>query len=544
VKTPEPAELDLVLAGGTLIDGSADAGPHVADVGIRGDTIVDIGEFSTARAKRRIDVAGLVVAPGFIDPHTHAEIALTGETDDAHAPAAQGVTTVLTSPDGFGWAPLPREDACELWAATAGIYGGWPDDLRTDSIAAYLGRFEGRTEVNVLPQVPHSAVRYAALGWADDEASGKALDRMRGLVGEWLDVGATGLAVGLEYEPGSRSSTAELIRLCEVVADRGGSLAAHIRYLDIGREAGYREVIEIGRATGVSVNIAHETLDPMTLGVLAETPAEHRPAIETYLYPATSTNLATDVPRADRIGGPVAIARRLADPAAFARVEVALAHSLGADLRPGGSVFAHAAKPERIGRDLHSLAMEAGIPTARLAAQVLRDDPEALFVFQRPNNAAWTRNAKATIANPAAMIASDGIYRPGRMHPRGYGTFPRALRLANRAWGTLDLPAAVHLMTGRTAARYRVPNRGVLLPGAIADIVVFDPAKVAERSTFAAPRRLPAGIRHVFVNGVPVVVDGRATRSRPGRVLAASAFEQTPAFQGVGRCDPGGTARR
>jgi N-acyl-D-amino-acid deacylase len=522
VNAPEGAELDLVLVGGTVIDGSADAQPRVADVGIRGDTIASVGGLRSAPARRRIEVGGLIVSPGFIDPHTHIEVALTGDTDDAHAAAAQGITTVLTSPDGFGWAPLPRDQARELWAATAGIYGDWPDDLPTGSVRAYLDHFEGRTEVNVLPQVPHAAVRFAALGWTDGAASAKALTRIQGLVGDWLDAGATGLAIGLEYEPGSRASTDELIRLCEVVADRGGSLAAHIRYLDIGREAGYREVIEIGRATGVTVNIAHETLDPTALRVLAETAPEHRPAIETFLYPATSTNLATDVPRADRLGGPVAIAGRLEDPEAFARVEAALAQSLGDDLRPGGSVFAHATEPERIGRDLHSLAMEAGIPTARLAAQVLRDDPEALFVFRRRRNAAWTRNAKATISSDAAIIASDGIYRPGRMHPRGYGTFPRALRLATRAWGTLDLPAAIHRMTGRTAARYRVPNRGVLRPGAIADIVVFDPATVAERSTFAAPRRLPRGIRHVFVNGVPVVDDGRARVSRPGRVLVAA----------------------
>jgi N-acyl-D-amino-acid deacylase len=260
----------------------------------------------------------------------------------------------------------------------------------------------------------------------------------------------------------------------------------------------------------------------MALGVLADTPLEHRPAIETYLYPATSTNLATEVPRADRIGGPVAIAGRLKDHEAFARVEAALGRSLGDDLRPGGGVFAHAAEPGRIGRDLHSVAREAGIPTARLAAQVLRDDPEALFVFRRRRNAAWTRSAKATISSDATIIASDGIYRPGLMHPRGYGTFPRALRLATRAWGNLDLPAVIDLMTGRTAARYRVPNRGVLRLGAIADIVVFDPATVAERSTFAGPRRLPVGIRHVFVNGVPAIDGGRATRSRPGRVLAAA----------------------
>jgi N-acyl-D-amino-acid deacylase len=521
--SPTSEPFDLVLAGGTVIDGSAEAQPREADVGIRGDTIVEIGDLSAAPAMRRIDVTGLVVSPGFIDPHTHVEIALAGDTDDAHAPAAQGVTTVLTSPDGFGWAPLPASDARELWAATAGIYGPWPDDgPPTTSVGAYLDRFKGRTEVNVLPQVPHAAVRYAALGWADGVASAKALDRMRGLVGEWLDAGATGLAIGLEYEPGSRASTDELIRLCEVVADRGGSLAAHIRYLDIGREAGYREVIEIGRSTGVMVNIAHETLDATALRVFAEIPAEHWPAIETYLHPASSTNLATDVERADRIGGPVAIGRRLQNDETFARVERALEGSLGNDLGAGVSVFAHASEPERIGRDLHELAAEASIPTARLAAQVLRDDPEALFVFRRPEDAEWVANAKATIANEAAIVASDGIYRPGLMHPRGYGTFSRALRLATREWGTLDLPTAIHMMTGRTAARYRVPNRGVLRPGAAADVFVFDPETVAEQSTFDAPRRFPSGISHVFVNGVAVVDDKRATGVRPGRVLAAA----------------------
>jgi N-acyl-D-amino-acid deacylase len=518
------ASVDLVLAGGTVIDGTTDAVPSVADVGVRGDTIAAIGDLAASVAGRRVDCRGLVVAPGFIDPHTHVEIALTGETGDAHAAAAQGVTTVLTSPDGFGWAPLPRDSARELWAATAGIYGSMPADLdrRTDSIAAYLDRFAGRTEINVLPQVPHAAVRYAAMGWADGQASPKELDRMRGLVGEWMDAGAAGLSIGLEYEPGARASTDELAALCEVGGGRGGSFAAHIRYLDIGREAAYREVIEIGRRTGVAVNIAHETLDPVTMRVVAETPPEHRPAIETYLHPATSTNLATDVERSDRIGGPVGVARRLKDPEAFERVEQALERSLAGDLDAGVSVFAHASEPAWIGRDIFGLARELRISPPRLATRILRGDPEALFVFRRPGTDAWIANARATLANDAAIIASDGIYRPGLMHPRGYGTFPRALRLATREWGVLSLARAIHAMTSRTAARYRVPNRGVLRVGAAADVVVFDPATVAERSTFDEPRLSPTGIEHVLVNGVAVLEGGAARGSRPGRVIEAA----------------------
>lgn len=207
----------------------------------------------------------------------------------------------------------------------------------------------------------------------------------------------------------------------------------------------------------------------------------------------------------DHPGQPVAGHERRVDP-------------LGDDLRPGGSVFAHASEPDRIGRDLHSIASELGVSTARLATQVLRHDPEALFVFRRGRNAAWLRNAKQTVGNPATIVASDGIYRPGLMHPRGYGTFPRFLRLAVRKWGVLDLPTAIHMMTGRTAARYRLPNRGVLAVGGAAEVVAFDLETVAERCTFAAPRRFAVGIRHVVVNGTSVVDEGLATY-RPGRTL-------------------------
>ena len=134
------AELDVVLGGGTVIDGTALAEPIVADVGIVGDSIAAIGDLRATKTNRRIDVTGHVVAPGFVDPHTHVEIALTGDTNDAHAPAAQGVTTVLTSPDGFGWAPLPRDQARELWAATAGIYGPLPDDVRPETVGNGLAR--------------------------------------------------------------------------------------------------------------------------------------------------------------------------------------------------------------------------------------------------------------------------------------------------------------------------------------------------------------------------------------------------------------------
>ena len=215
------------------------------------------------------------------------------------------------------------------------------------------------------------------------------------------------------------------------------------------------------------------------------------------------------------------IARLLRDPEAFARVERFLEDSLGGDLGPGRSVFAHASDAARIGRAIFEVAEELGVPAARLAAQVLRDDPGALFVFRRPETEAWLSNTKQTVANDATIVASDGIYRPGLMHPRGYGTFPRFLRLATRERATLDLPTAIHMMTGRTAARYGVANRGLLRVEAPADVVVFDPETVAEGSTFQEPRRMPVGICEVIVNGAPVMAPEGAMSVRPGRLLAA-----------------------
>jgi N-acyl-D-amino-acid deacylase len=238
--------------------------------------------------------------------------------------------------------------------------------------------------------------------------------------------------------------------------------------------------------------------------VMAETPPELRPAVETYVHPETSTTLATDVERSDRVGGPMGIAQRLQDPEVFARVERWLEGSLGGDLRPGISTFAHAREGAWIGRDISRTRRSSAWRRRGSWRRCCATTPARCWCFRRPETDAWVENTKATIANEATIVASDGIYRPGLMHPRGYGTFPRFLRLATREWATLELPAAVHKVTGRTAGRYGLGDRGVLRVGAAADVVVFDPATVAEGSTFANLRRVPVGIRRVFVRGVRV----------------------------------------
>ena len=349
---------------------------------------------------------------------------------------------------------------------------------------------------------------------------------MRGLTRDWLDAGATGLSVGLDYEPGARADEAELAALCEVVAERGGSLAAHMRYEDAGRAAGYAELGRLSARTGVRVNVAHDRLDAVGVAALEALPPGADLAIETYLYGASSTQLTICLPAELRQGGPAAIARRMADTGERARIEAALKERLTTDREAGDRiVFAASAVPSRIGAAIWDAAETEGRSLGAFAAACLVEDPAALFVYHHDGRPDADAVFDRTIAHPGTIVASDGIYVDGRMHPRGYGTFPRVIRVFVRDRGVISLPAAVHAMTGRTAARYGVPDRGVVRIGAAADLVVFDPATIADTATWDAPRGAPIGIDHVLVNGHPVVTNGRPTASRPGRVLAGDAKE-------------------
>ncbi len=515
---PAARAFDLVLRGGTVIDGSADARPFVADVGVLDGRVVAIGDLGEVPAVADdLDVRGRVVCPGFIDPHTHVDAAVLGERDEAELPVAQGVTTCLLGADGFGWAPLPRDGARQLWGATAAVHGPWPDHVPTETVVDYLDHLTGRLPFHVLPQAPHHAVRFAAGGWTsrgDDAVLQRSLDA-------WLDAGATGLAVGLDYEPGARADGAELERLCASVARTGGSLAAHIRYQDLGRAAAWSEVVAVAERTGVRLNVAHERLDDVGHAALDAARARIDVHVETYPYEAACTHLAIYVRAAHRVGGAAGIAERLHDPALARRVAAELDDDLGVEIAAGDRfVIAASVDGSRIGRDLVDAAAHAGMPLGEFAMQLLRDDPALLLVIHHDQADGHTVTWR-TIADPAAIVASDGVYVPGRIHPRGAGTFPRVLRAAIDGAPGLDLPGAIHAMTGRTAEAYRVPGRGRLVEGAVADVVVVDPATVRDRATFDRPRERPTGIEHVIVEGTAVVRDGAVTGRRPGRLLAA-----------------------
>ena len=513
---------DLVLRGGIVIDGSEDAVPTPADVAVRDGRIVAIGDLHEAAADARVvvDATDRIVSPGFIDPHTHIEPALLAARADGAAVLRQGITTVLLGADGFGWAPLPVADARRLWTASAGIQGPIPDHLPSETVEAYLAAFDA-VPVNVLPQVPHHAVRFAGAEWADGRVGDDGLARMRRSVAAWLDAGATGLSVGLDYEPGSRADTAEIEALCRDVARRGGSLSAHIRYTDLGRAAGWDEVAGIAERTGVRLIVAHERQDD-EVGAAALAAARSRVDVrfESYPYEAASTQLPAYLRRADRLGGPAAIAERLRDPAVARRIAVQLEADIGAEIALGDRfVVANAADPARVGTDLADAAAAAGLDVGSYAVTILRDDPDALFVIHH-DRAGGPAITMRTLVDPGALVASDGIYVPGQIHPRAHGTFPRVLRAALDGHLGVDLSGAIHAMTGRTADAYRVPGRGRLVVGAVADVVVLDPATIRDGATWDVPRGRPVGIEHVLLSGSLAIRDGELAEIGLGRVLS------------------------
>jgi N-acyl-D-amino-acid deacylase len=514
-------EFDVLIRNGQLIDGSRGAAATPADVGIRGDRIEAIGQLGDATAETVIDATNRVVSPGFIDVHIHSEIELLGG-EHRYASLLQGVTTQLLTPDGFGWAPLTPDQARDLWEATVAIYG--PLKLEPDwpSPEAFLKIFEGNTPANVLPQVPHTAVRLAAMGWDARPATDDELEVMRGLVRQWMEAGATCLCLGLDYQPSAFADTRELIELSKVAGDYDGIYTAHIRNNEIGREAAWRETMVIGEQSGVPVHISHEYVDDMTAGLLEEADSRCDLTFESYMYPAGCTHLLNLLPIPLQAGGPAGIRARLADPESRKQMHAHFEKRLAFDRENGRKgVFANTLSGRYIGMTIEDAADQEDMPGADFLMKVFDEEyPEGLMVYHRGGtddeiNAMVAR----TISHPKMMVASDGIYHGPHAHPRGYGCFARALRLGVRELGAVSLEEAIYKMSGFPAERFRIKDRGMLKEGLAADVVVFDPGTVADRSTWDEPRLEPVGIDSVLVNGKLVIDHGKPTGEIPGKVL-------------------------
>jgi N-acyl-D-amino-acid deacylase len=501
-------EFDVLIRGGTVIDGSG-APRFVADVALKGDRIALVSRLpiAPARAARTIDATNRIVTPGFIDLHAHLDP--LPQLPGAESAVRQGVTLALGGPDGS--APFP--------------------------LAAYMTEREAqRIGINVAYLVGHNTVRQRVLGMAARAPTAVELEQMKALVARGMADGAFGLSTGLRYNPGNFSKIDEVIALSKVAADSGGIYTSHLREEGLGLLEGVAEAITIGRDAGIPVVLTHHKavgtkMWGQSVRTLAMIDSARRAGIDVmadvYPYTATSTGLGVLIPNWAFAGGDTAFARRTHDPVLRDSIRKGIIFNLLND-RGGGDIarvqFSSVRwQPDLAGKNLADWARQRGLaPTVENGADLVIEGQEkggASMIFHVLDES----DVQRILQHPQAMIASDGhLSRFGDAsspHPRAYGTFPRVLGHYARDLRLFPLETAVHKMTGMPAARLGLRDRGVLRAGASADVVVFDPATVADRSTFEMPHAYPVGIDYVFVNGAAAVDNGTFTDARSGRVL-------------------------
>ena len=513
--------VDTLIQNATVVDGTGKTTPYRADVAIARDRIAAVGDLSGVGAGRRIDASGLVLAPGFIDVHVHSELALLGSRDQC-AHVRQGVTTQLLAPDGFGWAGMPLDKARDMWAGTRFAYGDVQIDPDWPCIEDYLSLFPGCSPANVYPQVPHGAVRMAAVGWDARPATDAELEQMVRLTRDWMEAGAGALNCGLDYQPAVHADTRELVALCEVVASCGGIYAAHIRKCILGRREAWEETFELHRRTGIPVHISHERVDVEAASLLDGADRDGIDiTFESYLYSAGMTHMTMMVPMEVQAGSPAEVLERLRDPAVRERSLPYLREQLGRM----DQVVSYTRSGRFVGLTVVEAASRSGVtPEAFAYDLILEEEGMQCFIFpwQVPPEEA-EETVAATAVHPRMMIASDGAYNMPHPHPRGTGCYARVLGEFVRERKLLTLQEAVFKMSGFPAQRFGLRDRGEISEGGAADLVVFDPETVAAGSTFQEPLLPPVGIDWVFVNGQPVVESGQVTERRPGRVLRRNA---------------------
>lgn len=512
---------DLLITGGRVIDGSG-LPWFRADVGVRGDRIAAVGPLTDAPARARLDAAGKVVAPGFIDAHVHGDLMLLA--DPPHEPAVrQGVTTYVLGQDGVAMAPASPSTLDYMRRYTAGFSGSPTLAQRWSSMAEYLDLFDRRCAVNVACLVPNGNVRMEVLGLETRPTTPDELRRMGQLVREAMEQGAVGLSSGLDYIPSRYADTAELTALCREVAPFGGVYVTHMRRYDPEGVAGsLDEVFRIGREAGVPVHVSHfNSRSDLVLPLVDAARADGVDVTyDLYCYLAGSSILGmVALPPEVQEGGVEATLARLRDPAVRARLAAGPVRSPRWSLEDVRLSFVAAQEYRRHeGQTLAEAARERGQGLPDFVCDVLAASGMAVGCVA-PHRQRTEEDVRALMRHPAMMAGSDGIFTGSRPHPRGCGCFARYLGHHVRDARTWTLEEAVRHLAAHAARRFGLRDRGLLRPGMAADVVVFDPATVADRSTYDDGRRLAVGVEHVVVNGEPVLRDGRRTDALPGRAL-------------------------
>ncbi|MBV1853029.1 N-acyl-D-amino-acid deacylase family protein [Catellatospora tritici] len=514
---------DLVLRGGTVYDGLG--GPGVrADVAVDGDQVTAVGE-DLGPARRVLDVDGLAVAPGFLDPHSHSDpVPLMADAQPFKL--HQGVTTEIVGNCGFSFAPLDAatiEAAGPLFAELAGGVPVLPRDF-----AGYLADAQAAGPTNHLAVlVGHNTLRAYANGM-DEKLRPGALARMCELADAAFAAGAVGLSSGLIYPPGSYADTDELVALARVAHRWNRPYATHMRNEDDQLEAALDEAIEIATRARVRLQVSHcKVAGKANHGgapaLLAKLHAARLAGVDVrgdqYPYLAGGTFLNALLPGSAQVGGLDAMRARLVDPDGRKTVRAAAEDSaypqgFWSRVAPADVlVTTHATRTDVTGRTLAELAGTAD--AFDTLCEVLIADPGAGMVITMMDEA----DVRTIMVDPLVGIGSDNGPPVGLQHPRTWGCFPKVLGEYVRERGLLTLPEAIRKMTSAIADQFGLAGRGYLGAGAVADVVVFDPATIGHTGTYAVPDVRPTGVRHVLLTGAHVIDSGEFTGARAGQVL-------------------------
>ncbi len=523
--------VDLLIRHARIIDGTGSPW-FVGDVAVDDGRIVALGTNLGVDARQVIDAAGRILAPGFIDVHTHAE----------------------SSGQGGGLSNIPRADNFLLDGVTT-VVGGNCGGSETD-IGEWSRGLTG-LGINVATLVGHNSVRSAVMGLDDRPATEPELEQMQALIEKAMRDGAVGFSTGLLYVPGTYADTDEVISLARVAADYGGIYTSHIREQGAALHESINEAVSVGREAGMPVQISHFKVKGRTrwgsIGAAIELVESHRTSgvdvlIDVYPYVKASTNLGVNLPRWAVAGEATEIAQRIEDPSTRSLI-VAEMKSILADQGYDDFSFAAVAEyspnPEWNGKTISEINLLAGMePTLDNEINTILGMMVEGGAAGNPYGASMVyhymslEDVDQILQYPNAIVASDGGVKKhgaGQPHPRSYGTNARVLAEFVRQRGLLTLEEAVRRMTSLPARAFGFHDRGIIRPGFIADLVLFDPADVVDRATFADPHQYSEGFDYVIVNGAVAVANGTVTDERPGEFVRGPGFGSEPKSRAAGK---------
>ncbi|PRY97488.1 N-acyl-D-amino-acid deacylase [Jezberella montanilacus] len=476
-------QFDLLIRNGWVVDGSG-APRFRADVGVNGERIVKVGDLSQATGKTEIDADNKVIAPGFIDAHTHDDrLMLSG--GDMAPKVSQGITTIVGGNCGISLAPMPRTIPDPV-TPPLNLLDGDGEWFRFKDFASYVKALSDQpAATNCAMLVGHTTLRVATMTDLEAPASATEIKAMRDLVQEALEAGAIGVSTGLYYEPAIAAPTEEVIAICEPMRELGGVYCTHMRDEADNIIQSLTETFRIGRELDVPVVISHHKVvgvknygrSAETLDFISQHMKSQKICLDCYPYPASSTILS---------------AHRVKNAT---RVTVTWSETL----------------PEYAGMDLADIVEKMGGTVDEVVARLL---PAGAIYYMMDDN-----DVQRILKFDETMIGSDGLPHDAAPHPRLWGSFPRVLGHYGRKLGLFSLETAIHKMTGLTAKNFGLKDRGLIREGGYADLTLLDPETIDEGATFAKPIAPAIGIDTVMVNGSIVWQDGSPTGKRPGRVL-------------------------